>query len=136
MHFDRLKPYRGDPEVRHSGTLKNRPPPSYEEITNEIETEEEDEDRPFHVIESSTAESQASRNRHKVTFRLIPEIEEQDSDSEIETASQDKTDKRQISPLSTAYEKIPGDDSKTSASEHITVRGDGPERLLDEDHDS
>ena len=57
VHFNRLKPYRGDPEVRQSGRLKARPPPIYEEIRNEIETEEEGEDRPFHVIESTTAES-------------------------------------------------------------------------------
>ena len=63
VHFNRLKPYRVDPEVRHSGRLKNRPPPIYEEIPNEIETEEEIEDRPFHVIESTTADSQAARNR-------------------------------------------------------------------------
>ena len=27
VNFNRLKPYRGDPEVRHSGRLKTRPPP-------------------------------------------------------------------------------------------------------------
>ena len=41
VHFDCFKPYRGDPEVRHSGRFENRPPPIYEEIPNEIETEEE-----------------------------------------------------------------------------------------------
>ena len=63
VHFNRLKPYRGNPEVRHSGRLKNRPPPIYEEIPNDVETEKENEDRPFHVIESTTAESQAARSR-------------------------------------------------------------------------
>ena len=77
VHFSRLKPYRGDPEVRHSGRLKTGPAPIYEEIPNDIETEEEIEDRPFHVIESTTAESQAARNRPKVTFKPIPEIVEQ-----------------------------------------------------------
>ena len=83
VHFNRLKPYRGDPEVRHSGRLKNRPPPIYEEIPNEIETEEENEDSPFHVIESTTAESQAARNRPKVTFKPIPKIVEQDPESGV-----------------------------------------------------
>ena len=47
VHFNRLKPYRGDPEVQQSVRLKNRAPPIYEEIPNEIETEEEIEDHPF-----------------------------------------------------------------------------------------
>ena len=60
VHFNRLKPYRGDPEVRQSVRVKNRTFPIYEEIPNERETEEENEDRPFHVIESTTALSQAA----------------------------------------------------------------------------
>ena len=90
VHFNRLKPYRGDPEVRRSSRLKNRPPPIYEEIPNELETVEENEDRPFHVIESTTAESQAARNRPKVTFKPIPEIVEQDSVSETENTTRDE----------------------------------------------
>ena len=60
IHFNHLKPYRGDSEVQHSGRPKNRPLPTHEEIPNEPETEEENEDRPFHVIKSATAESQAA----------------------------------------------------------------------------
>ena len=80
VHFNRLKTYREDPEVRHSGRRKNRPPPIYEEIPNVVETEEEIEDCPFHVIESTTAESQAARNRPKITFNQLSEIVEQDSE--------------------------------------------------------
>ena len=98
VHFNRLKPYRGDPEVRQSVRLKNRPPPIYEEIPSEIETEEENEDRPFHVNESTTAESQAARNRPRVTFRPIPEIVEQDSESETENTPQDENIERQTLP--------------------------------------
>ena len=136
VHFNRLKPYRGDLEVRHSVRIKNRPPPIYEEIPNDVDTEEENEDSPFHVIESTTAESQSARIRPKVTFRAIPEIVEQDSESEIENASRDENNERQTSPPLTAYEKIPGDDSEHSESEQITVCNDEPERPLDEDHDS
>ena len=135
-HFNRLKPYRGDPEVRHSGRLKNRPPPIYEEIPHDVETEEEIEDRPFHVIESTTAESQAARNRPKVTFKTIPEIVEQDPESETENTPRDEDIERQTSPQLTAYETIPGDDSENSESERSTVRHEAPERLLDTDHDS
>ena len=87
VHFSRLKPYRGDPEVRQSVRLKSRRPPIYEEIPNEIETEEENEDRPYHVFEPRTADSQAKRNRPKVTFRQLPEIVEQDSESESDNIS-------------------------------------------------
>ena len=57
MRFSRLKPYRGDPHLRQPVRHKNRPPPSYEENPNDIETEEESEDRPFHVFKTTTAES-------------------------------------------------------------------------------
>ena len=70
--------------MRHSSRLKNRRPPIYEEIPKELEDEEENEECPFHVIESTTAESQAARNRPKVTFSQIPEIVEQDTESETE----------------------------------------------------
>ena len=136
VHFNRLKPYRGDPEVRHSGRLKNRPPPIYEEIPNDVETEEEIEDRPFHVIESTTAESQAARNRPKVTFSELPDIVEQDSESETENMSRAENIECQTSPQLTAYESLPGDESETSESEQITVRNDAPERPIDADYDS
>ena len=136
VYFNRLKPYRGDPEVRQSVRLKNRPPPIYEEIPNELATEEENEDRPFHVIESTPAEPQAVRNRPKATFKSIPEIVEQDSESKSEKMSRDESIERQTSPQLTAYEKTTGDDSEISKSEQITVRNDAPERPLDTDHDS
>ena len=136
VHFNSLKPYRGDPEVRHSGRLENRPPPIYDEIPNVVETEEEIEDRPFHVIESTTAESQAARNRPKVTFKPIPEIVEQDCESETENTAHGENVERQTSPRSTAYETIPGDDSENSESEKCTLRNDAPERPIDTDHDS
>ena len=136
VHFNRLKPYRGNPEIRHSGRLKNRPPPIYEEIPHDVETEEENEDSPFHVIETTTAESQAAGNRPKVTFKTIPEIVEQDSDSETEITPHDENVERQTSPGLTAYETIPGDDSENSESERSTVRNDAPERPLDTDNDS
>ena len=136
VHFNCLKPYRGNPEARHSGRLKNRPPPIYEENLNDVETEEENENSPFHVIETTTAESQAARNRPKVTFKTIPEIVEEDSELETETTAHDENVERQTSPHLTAYETIPGDDSENSESERSAVRNDAPERPLDTDHDS
>ena len=83
-----------------------------------------------------TAESQAAKSRPKVTFRQLPEIVEQDSESETENPAGEENIKGQTSPQLTAYERIPGDDSETSESEQITVRNDAPERPLDADHDS
>ena len=94
-HFNRVKPYRGDPEVRHSVRLKNRPPPIYEEIPSEIETEEENDNRPYQVFEPTTAESQAAKNIPKVMFRQLPEIVEQDSESETENTQRYENIERQ-----------------------------------------
>ena len=78
VHFNRLEPYRGDPEVRQSVRHENRPPPIYEKIPNDVETEEEIEQCPFHVYKPTTAESQVARTRPKVTFSQLPEVIEQD----------------------------------------------------------
>ena len=94
VHFNRLKPHRGDPEILQSVRHKNRPSPIYEDFPNELETQEENADRPFHVFKLTTAESQAERKRPKVKFRPIPEIVEQDSEFEIKTASRDETHQR------------------------------------------
>ena len=88
------------------------------------------------MIESTTAESQDARNRPKVTFKPIPEIVEQDTESETENMSRDESFELQTSPQLATYEKIPGDDSEHSESEKITVRNDAPERPLDTNHDS
>ena len=136
VHCNRLKPHRGDPEVRQSGRLKNRPPPIYEEIPNEIETKEENEDCPFHVFKLTTAELEAARKRPKVTFSQLPEIVEHDCESEIENTSRDENIERQTSMQMTAYETIPGDHSENSESEKITVRNDATEGPLDTYHDS
>ena len=136
VHFNRLKKYPGDLEVRHSGRLKNRPPPIYEEIPNEMETEEENEDSPFHVFKPTTAESRAVRSRLKVTISQLPEIVEQDSESETEDTSRDENIGGQASLQMTAYETIPDGDSENSQSEQISVRNDAPESPLDTYQDS
>ena len=77
-----------------------------------------------------------ARNRPKVTFRQLPEIVEQDFESETENTAHDENIKSPTSPQLTAYEKIPGEDSENSESEQITVCNDAPGRPLDTDHDS
>ena len=88
------------------------------------------------MIESTTAESQAARNRPKVTFKPKPEIVEQNSKSETENTAHDENVERQTSPQLTADETISGDDSENSENERSTVRNDAPERPLDTYHDS
>ena len=136
VHFNRFKPYRRDPEVRQSVRQRDRPPPIYAEIPNEVKSEEANEESRFHVFKPTTAETQAARIRPKVTFSHLPDIVEQDSESELENISRDENNERQASPRLTAYETVPGDDSENSESEQITVRNDEPERLLDENNDS
>ena len=119
VHFKRLKSYRGDPELRQSDRHKNRPPPIYEEIPNEIATEEQKEDRPFHVFKPRTTESQAARNRPEVTFCQLPQIVEQDSESETENTSSDENIEGQASPQLTAYETIPGVDSEIARANRL-----------------
>ena len=87
------------------------------------------------MFKPATAESQTARNRPEVTFSQLPDIAEQDSESETENTSRDETTEVHASPQLTAYEIIPGDDSENSESEQITVRNDAPENLLETDHD-
>ena len=95
--------------MRHSVRHKNRAHPIYEEIPNEIETEGENEDCPVHVLKPTTAESQTARIRPRITFSQLPEIVEQDSESETENTSGDENITRQASPQLTAYETIPAE---------------------------
>ena len=88
------------------------------------------------MIESTTAESQAARNRPKVTFKSIPEILQQDSESETENTSRDENIERQTLPRLATYERIPSDDPENRENEKGTVRNDAPERPSDTDHDS
>ena len=136
MQFNRLKPYRGEPEVRKSVRHKNRPPPIYEEIPNDVETEDENENRPFDVIKPTTAESQAAENRPKWRFRPMPEIVEHGSESNIENASRDESNECPTLPQLTVYETMPEDDSESGEIEQITLRNDETERPLDTDHAS
>ena len=122
--------------MQHSVRYKNKPRPIYEEFPNNVETEEENEDRPFHVITPTTAESQAARNRPQVSFRHLPEIIEQDTESEIENTLRDESIAGQALPQLTVYEEIPGNDSEKSESEQNIVRNDEPERRFDTDRDS
>ena len=71
-----------------------------------------------------------------MTFRQLPEIVEQDSESETENMSRNENIERQTPPELTAYETIAGDASENSESGQITVRNDALERPLDTDYDS
>ena len=101
-----------------------------------METEEENEDLPFHVYKPTTSDSQATRHKPKVTFRPLQVTVEQNSESEIKNTSSDENNKRQTLPQSTTQETIPGNDLENSESEQITEHNDEPERFFDADHES
>ena len=134
MHFNRLKPYRGDPEVRKTVRHKNRPWPFLKKIRTKYKPKRKAKTARSTFLHRQRQSLKLPKNKPKVTFREITEIVEQDFQSEIENASRNENNKHQILPHLTTYGKIPGDDSKNNESVQITVRNDELERLLDEDH--
>ena len=90
---------------------------------------------PFPRIQTDDGRVASRENTPKVTFSQLPEIVEQDSESETESTSRDENIERQASPQLTTYETILGDDWENSESKQVTVCNDAPERLLDTDHD-
>ena len=128
VHFICLKPYR-DPEIRHSVRHEIGPPPIYAENPTDVETEAENGGHPFHKFKAMTAESLAARNRPKVTFKQLPEIVEQNSESEIEDTSRDHNIERQTSSHLTTYEKISGDYSESGETKRLPCTTMNPKDL-------
>ena len=96
VHFNRLKPYIGENEVRRSKINAARPIPLYEEIPSvSDESDKEMEDRPLHVFSGTSAETRANCNRLRVTFEKLPVVIEE---------SQTENDDREVNH---PYEEIP-----------------------------
>ena len=115
VHFNRLKPYIGEPEIRRSKRNATRPMPLYEEIPSvSDESDKEMEDRPFHVFSGTSAETRANCNRPRVTFEKLPiVIEESQSETDDREISHpyEEIPPRQPSPLIATYERIDKNDS-------------------------
>ena len=114
VHFNRLKPYIGEPEVRRSKRNTARPMPLYEEIPSvSDESDKEMEDRPFHVFSETSAENRANCNRPRVTFEKLPVvIEESQTESDDREVSHpyEEISPRQPSPPIATYEEIDEND--------------------------
>ena len=78
----------------------------------------------------------SGRPENEIRRYQLPEIVEQDSESEIEKASRDESNERQPLPQLTAFETLPGDDSEKIKNEQRTVDNYESKRPLDVDHGS
>ena len=120
VHFNRLKPYIGEPEVRRSIRNEARPMPLYEEIPSvSDESDKEMEDRPFHVFSGTSAETRANCNRPRVTFEMLPVvIEENQTENDDREVSHpyEEIPPRQPSPPIATFEQIDERDSDDKIS--------------------
>ena len=128
-HFNRLKPYIGENEVRRSKRNATKLMPLYEEIPSmSDESDNEKEDRPFHIFSGTSAETRANCNRPRVTFEKIPvvieESQTENNDQEVSHPYEEIHEEippRQPSPPIATYEEIDendGDDKIPDDSKH------------------
>ena len=126
VHFNRLKPHIGEPEVRRSKRNAARPMPLYEEIPSvSYESDKEMEDRPFHVFSGTSAETRANCKRPRVTFEKLPVvIEESQSENDDREVSHpyEEISPRQPSPPIATYEQIEENDSDDKIPENNRPR--------------
>ena len=83
IHFNRLKPYLGESLPKRSERVATKTLPSYEEVADESDSsDQETENRPYHVFRPTSAEIQANRNRPHVSFHDVPRVINAESDEE------------------------------------------------------
>ena len=83
IHINRLKPYLGESLPKRSERVATKTLPSYEEVADESDSsDQETENRPYHVFRSTSAEIQANRNRPHVSFHDVPRVINAESDEE------------------------------------------------------
>ena len=115
VHFNRLKSYVGENEVRRSKGNAARPMPLYKEIPSvSDQSDKEKENRPFHVFSGTSAATRANCNRPRVTFEKLPvvieESQTENNDREV-IHPYGEIPPRQPSPPITTYEQIDENDS-------------------------
>ncbi|MEL7079738.1 MAG: hypothetical protein AAGM46_28315, partial [Cyanobacteria bacterium J06582_2] len=72
IHYSLLKPYRGESYPSRGKRIKDKPPWNYEESPHASDSsDQETEDRPFHVYRPTSAETQAAKNKPPV-FHEFP----------------------------------------------------------------
>ena len=134
VHFNRSKPYIGEPEVRRSKRKAARPTPLYEEIPSvSDESDREIEDRPFHVFSETSAETQANCNRPRLTFEKLPVVIEEsqsENDDRVISHPYEEISSRQPSPPIATYEQIDENDSDDKIPDNNSPRV-SPENVRD-----
>ena len=84
IHFNRLKPYLGESLLKRSERLARTTPPNHEEIEDESDSsDQEAENRPYHVFRPTSAEIHANRNRPHVSFHDVPRLISAENDEEV-----------------------------------------------------
>ena len=84
IHFNRLKPYLGEFLPKRSERVATKTLPSYEEVADESDSsDQETENRPYHVFRPTSAEIQANKNRPHVSFHDVPRVISAENDEEF-----------------------------------------------------
>ena len=84
IHFNCLKPYLGESLPKRSEQLTRKTLQNYEEIDDESDSsDQETENRPYHVFRPTSAEIQANRNRPHVSFHDVPRLISTENDEEV-----------------------------------------------------
>ena len=126
VHFNRLKPYIGENEVRRSKRNAARPMPLYEGIPSvSDESDKEKEVRPSHVFRGTSAETRSNCNRPRVSFeRLLVVIEEnqiENNDREVIHPYEEIPPRLPSLPITT-YEQIDENDSDDKIPDNNRLR--------------
>ena len=81
---NRLKPYLGESLPKRSERVATKTLPSYEEVADESDSsDQETENRPYHVFRPTSAEIQANKNRPHVSFHDVPRVISAENDEEF-----------------------------------------------------
>ena len=84
IHFRRLKPYLGESIPKRSKRIARNASPNYKEIEDESDSsDQETENRPYHVFRLNSAEIQANRKRPQVSFHDVPRVINAKNDEEV-----------------------------------------------------
>ena len=70
--------------AKRSERVATKTLPSYEEVADESDSsDQETENRPYHVFRPTSAETQANRNRPHVSFHDVPRVIIAENDEEV-----------------------------------------------------
>ena len=101
--------------------------PSYEEVADESDSsDQETENRPYHVFRPTSAETQANRNRSHVSFHDVPRVIIAENDEEVSLINR---------PLNIDVPE-PSEESSFPVYEEINESRNTPPPSVEEDSES